>query len=161
MLDYATQLQFKQQVVERAYDMYTGSLPSGSIPLIGPTIPSPKRYGYRTKITPHFDVPSAKRAAGWEVTIGFGERGRATRILDIEVEFLSIISSISLTRSLSSPKECPIASPVLNQALPQARKEVTECVNHTYLPSSIAHATPPGNSPHTKEARHSSCATRG
>jgi tRNA (uracil-5-)-methyltransferase len=88
MLDYATQLQFKRRVVERAYDMYTGSLPSGSIPPIGPTIPSPKQYGYRTKITPHFDVPSAKRATGWEVTIGFGERGRATRILDIEVAFV-------------------------------------------------------------------------
>lgn len=89
MLDYATQLQFKQQVVERAYDMYTGLLPAGSIPPIGPTIPSPKQYGYRTKITPHFDVPSAKRAAGWEITIGFGERGRAARILDIEVACVS------------------------------------------------------------------------
>lgn len=89
MLDYATQLQFKQRVVEQAYDIYTDSLPPGSIPPIGPTIPSPKQYGYRTKITPHFDVPSAKKAAGWEVTIGFGERGRATRILDIEVAFVS------------------------------------------------------------------------
>src|SRR5258706_6403733 len=101
MLDYVTQLQLKERVVDGSYDMKTGSLPLGSIPPIGPTIPSPKQYGYRTKITPHFDVPSAKRAAGWEVTIGFGERGRATRILDIEVDFVFSLAE-ALTQYLVS-----------------------------------------------------------
>ena len=37
-------------------------LPSSSVPEILSTAPSPLEYGYRTKITPHFDAPFAKTA---------------------------------------------------------------------------------------------------
>jgi len=65
-------------------------LPPGLVPDALPTIASPKNYGYRTKITPHFDVPPKKRKAGekgekeWQIRIGFGEKGRRA-VMDIEV----------------------------------------------------------------------------
>lgn len=61
------------------------------VPPILPTIPSPRQYGYRTKITPHFDIPPKRfrkenqgETRPWEVRIGFGEKGRRS-VIDIEV----------------------------------------------------------------------------
>jgi tRNA (uracil-5-)-methyltransferase len=86
MLSYDTQLQLKQDVVRNAYRHFSG-LASDSIPDILPTIPSPKEYGYRTKITPHFDARpkrSKTQNTPWELRIGFDEKGRRS-VLDIEV----------------------------------------------------------------------------
>jgi tRNA/tmRNA/rRNA uracil-C5-methylase (TrmA/RlmC/RlmD family) len=96
MLSYETQLQLKQRVVEKAYQAYS-ELPLSSLPPIQPTIPSPKQYAYRTKITPHFDAPpktarkafeqesaAGERTTQWETRIGFDQKGRRT-VMDIEV----------------------------------------------------------------------------
>ncbi|KAG8943640.1 tRNA(m5U54)methyltransferase [Tulasnella sp. 424] len=113
MLSYDTQLQLKQRVVEKAYKNFSG-LPPSLVPSILPTIASPKTYGYRTKITPHFDLPPmAKRKESDDpkkLAIGFGEKGRR-KVMDIE--------------------ECVIATPVLNQALPGIRENVRGKL-HTY-----------------------------
>lgn len=66
--------------------------PSESIPRALATIASPNIYGYRTKLTPHFDVPPKKAKDGqddaskkeWELRIGFAEKGRRS-VMDIEV----------------------------------------------------------------------------
>lgn len=61
------------------------------MPEILSTIPSPEQYGYRTKITPHFDIPPKRfrkennDGRAWEIRIGFGEKGRRS-VVDIEVE---------------------------------------------------------------------------
>ncbi|KAG9001089.1 tRNA(m5U54)methyltransferase [Tulasnella sp. JGI-2019a] len=119
MLSYETQLELKRKVVEKAYTHFSG-LPTHVVPPILPTIPSPKTYGYRTKITPHFDVAPNSRgkrrgkdaksdqkdatpAKPFDLTIGFGEKGRR-RVIDIE--------------------ECVIATPMLNKALTPARENV-------------------------------------
>ena len=60
-------------------------------------MPSPLQYGYRTKITPHFDAPPENRPGrygrqrqkrewdtSWKLAIGFEAKGRG-QILDIEV----------------------------------------------------------------------------
>jgi tRNA (uracil-5-)-methyltransferase len=65
--------------------------------MILPTIGSPLQYGYRTKITPHFDKPAkeAKKAnadisaAGgskpdW-LNVGFNMIGTRNTVMDIEV----------------------------------------------------------------------------
>jgi len=123
MLAYDTQLELKRKVVEKAYTNFSG-LPMEVIPSILPTLPSPKTYGYRTKITPHFDVPAHARGKGkdkegtvtaskgntFELTIGFAEKGRR-RVIDIE--------------------ECVIATPILNEALGPARENVKRNI-HTY-----------------------------
>lgn len=108
MLSYEEQLLFKQSVVKRAYANYSGLVPE-VVPEILSTIPSPQQYGYRTKITPHFDIPPKRfrkendENRTWEIRIGFGEKGRRS-VMDIE--------------------ECPIATPVLNAALPSIRADV-------------------------------------
>lgn len=55
-LPYALQLLHKQRTVQLAYDRFS-TLPADKVPRIQPTIGSPKQWGYRTKITPHFDAP--------------------------------------------------------------------------------------------------------
>lgn len=104
MLPYDSQLLFKQRVVEKAYKTYS-DLPSSSVPSVLPTIASPKQYGYRTKITPHFDAapksvqkefeerkaslgPEAKMK--WDAKIGFDQKGRRT-VMDIEVCLQSFV----------------------------------------------------------------------
>jgi len=109
MLSYQDQLDFKRKVVDKAYLNFS-SLPPELIPFALPTIASPLIYGYRTKITPHFDIPPKKPRKSenatqreWELRIGFGQKGRRA-VIDIE--------------------ECPIATPVLNKALGPIRKDV-------------------------------------
>ena len=67
-------------------------IPVSSIPSILPTMESPLQYGYRTKLTPHFELPSAKVKKvvatngvkpDW-FNIGFNKAGTRA-VLDIEV----------------------------------------------------------------------------
>ncbi|KAG1908749.1 S-adenosyl-L-methionine-dependent methyltransferase [Suillus fuscotomentosus] len=114
MLSYDTQLGIKRNVVIKAYENFS-NLPKETIPDVLPTIASPLQYGYRTKITPHFEAPpkKARKEAdsgsanstdkpSW-LKIGFNEIGKRT-VLDIE--------------------ECPIATPVLNAALGPIREDI-------------------------------------
>ncbi|KAF2029427.1 S-adenosyl-L-methionine-dependent methyltransferase [Setomelanomma holmii] len=92
MLPYSYQLQHKRSILEKAYKNFS-NLPPDLIPVIGDTIGSPLQYGYRTKLTPHFDgPPDARRSDGRngikrtfkEVPpIGFMEKGTRTTV-DIE-----------------------------------------------------------------------------
>jgi hypothetical protein len=114
---YALQLLHKRKTVQLAYSRFSGLQPS-LIPEIQGTIGSPKQWGYRTKITPHFDAPpkaaraakEAREAQGvteeegmnevnevdtgveekkdWECRIGFDRKGRPG-VLDIEVSIFS------------------------------------------------------------------------
>ncbi|KIN93516.1 hypothetical protein M404DRAFT_171053 [Pisolithus tinctorius Marx 270] len=112
MLSYESQLDIKRNVVIKAYQNFSG-LTESSIPTVLPTIGSPLQYNYRTKITPHFEA-APKRARQTEFTdastskpdwlkIGFNEIGKRT-VMDIE--------------------ECPIATPVLNEAFGRIRKDI-------------------------------------
>ena len=93
MLDYETQLKHKKTIVEKAYKNFS-QLPPELLPAIKDTIGSPLQYGYRTKLTPHFDGPpgyvsKADRQRGVKKyfeevpSIGFMEKGRKIT-LDIE-----------------------------------------------------------------------------
>ncbi|KAK4056666.1 tRNA(m5U54)methyltransferase [Microbotryomycetes sp. JL221] len=123
-LSYDDQLEIKRNVVRKAFQNFAKLDPS-LVPDIGPTLPSPLQYGYRTKLTPHFEVPPTNKRQNkkpritdstngnnqqaaikeWQVTIGFEEKGRK-RILDIE--------------------ECPIATNVINQAMTIERQRVKD-----------------------------------
>jgi tRNA (uracil-5-)-methyltransferase len=71
-------------------------LSESSIPVIRDTIPSPLTYGYRTKLTPHFDAPPKEHRLKKAVVndgvvekpewlrIGFNAAG-THRVMDIEV----------------------------------------------------------------------------
>jgi tRNA (uracil-5-)-methyltransferase len=127
-LSYEEQLKIKQDVVRKAFANFS-QLDASLVPAIGPTLPSPLQYGYRTKLTPHFQAPptggkkrqwkgkgkgveapateaaveSGQGEKEWEVTIGFEQKGRK-RIIDIE--------------------ECPIATKVINEQMTIEREKV-------------------------------------
>ncbi|KAF2971463.1 hypothetical protein GQX73_g2048 [Xylaria multiplex] len=87
MLDYADQLAHKKRIVEKAFKNFS-NLPPDLIPAIADTIGSPLQYGYRTKLTPHFDGPPGPRRNNTATftkrpDIGFMLKGQRTT-LDIE-----------------------------------------------------------------------------
>ncbi|OTA96308.1 hypothetical protein M434DRAFT_67812 [Hypoxylon sp. CO27-5] len=86
MLDYAEQLRLKKRIVEKAFRNFS-QLPPELIPAIQDTIGSPLQYGYRTKLTPHFDGPPGWRKGKQPFEkcppIGFMPKGKRTT-LDIE-----------------------------------------------------------------------------
>ncbi|OHE97606.1 hypothetical protein CORC01_07021 [Colletotrichum orchidophilum] len=89
MLDYNTQLAHKRSIVDKAYKNFSNLNPD-LVPSIRDTIGSPLQYGYRTKLTPHFDGPPGhhkrnkpKQALSKVPEIGFNAKGRR-HVLDIE-----------------------------------------------------------------------------
>ena len=114
MLPYELQLQHKRSIVEKAYRNFSSLTPE-VIPTIGETIGSPLKYGYRTKLTPHFDGPpgsmtrKAKRdpleRKGFETVppIGFNLKG-TRKIIDIE--------------------DCPIGTDAVREGLQRERKNI-------------------------------------
>ena len=123
MISYEKQLDLKRNVVIKAYKNYSG-LPQTSVPEIQSTIGSPLQYGYRTKITPHFEI--SKKRKDEPLKIGFNKIN--TKIpLDIEVSFsLLIITKGFLTLS----QECPIATGVINEGYGPLRAKI-----HEYAPA--------------------------
>ncbi|KAH7146462.1 S-adenosyl-L-methionine-dependent methyltransferase [Dactylonectria macrodidyma] len=93
MLEYPEQLNHKKRIVERAFRNFSNLAPE-VIPAIDDTIGSPLQYGYRTKLTPHFDGPpgtprhnkygkNPRKPFQSCPDIGFMKKGRRT-VLDIE-----------------------------------------------------------------------------
>ncbi|CAK9837280.1 tRNA (m5U54) methyltransferase Trm2 [Schizosaccharomyces pombe] len=105
MLSYDKQLLQKKRVVEKAFQYYS-KLDSSLLPAIKDTVGSPLQYNYRTKITPHFDVP--KGGTKGPLIIGFQEKGRR-RVMDIE--------------------ECPIATKTINEEYPKIIEDVQSRAN--------------------------------
>jgi 23S rRNA (uracil1939-C5)-methyltransferase/tRNA (uracil-5-)-methyltransferase len=106
-LDYARQLAHKtdqvRELMERIGDLDTP---------VSPAHPSPRPYGYRSKLTPHYPRPPRelrglhrpRPATEEELPIGFLRQGRGRDILDVPA--------------------CPIATDAINAALPSARAEL-------------------------------------
>jgi tRNA (uracil-5-)-methyltransferase len=91
MLDYAEQLGLKKRILDKAYRNFS-NLPAEIVPAIQDTIGSPLQYGYRTKLTPHFDGPPGFRPSKRKAVkvsfescpdIGFMQKGKR-KVLDIE-----------------------------------------------------------------------------
>jgi len=77
-LSYETQLEYKRNTVRNAYKFLAKELCSqGKLPEIGSTVASPMQYGYRTKLTPHFDMPR-RGGSGLDERppVGFGKKGK-------------------------------------------------------------------------------------
>jgi tRNA/tmRNA/rRNA uracil-C5-methylase (TrmA/RlmC/RlmD family) len=75
-LTYAAQLTWKRRQVEELLKFMAGV----EFP-VSPVIGSPVQYGYRSKITPHFNAP---RGDGRELPIGFLRQGTRFDIIDVE-----------------------------------------------------------------------------
>ncbi len=95
---YPEQLAWKQRQVSELLE-HLGGIDAASCP-VDAVIPSPDQWGYRTKITPHFQGPRDGRIGD----IGFLKAGRRFDLVDVQ--------------------QCPIASPAINAILPAVRKDV-------------------------------------
>ncbi|KAL2265739.1 hypothetical protein VTJ83DRAFT_6839 [Remersonia thermophila] len=108
MLDYAEQLKIKRNIVVKAYRSFSGLAPE-LVPDILPTIGSPLQYGYRTKLTPHFDGPPGNSRRGPKKPhasappFGFTPKG-TRKVLDIE--------------------DCPIGTEAVRRGLAAERKRL-------------------------------------
>ena len=100
-LAYAEQLEWKRRQVEELLQHMAGV----DFP-VTPTAPSPQEYGYRSKLTPHFQAGDKGRGAEEPVAIGFLKQGSRFEIVDVP--------------------SCEIATPEINARLPEIRTRTRE-----------------------------------
>lgn len=125
MLPYDYQLAHKKTIVEKAYKNFSQLSPE-LIPAVGDTIGSPLQYGYRTKLTPHFDgPPDARRSDGRngirrtfkEVPpIGFMKKG-TRQTIDIE--------------------DCPIGTEAVRNGNRRERKRVADEIGNYHKGATV------------------------
>ncbi|KKY17964.1 putative trna methyltransferase [Phaeomoniella chlamydospora] len=87
MLPYEDQLDHKKGIVEQAYRAFS-NLKSDVVPPVIDTLASPLQYGYRTKLTPHFDGSEMEKVNGVKKfvrtpALGYSIKGRK-RVMEIE-----------------------------------------------------------------------------
>ncbi|CDK29385.1 unnamed protein product [Kuraishia capsulata CBS 1993] len=113
-VSYDQQLEFKRQTVINAYRFFARQLHEQKrLPEIGQTVGSPLEYGYRTKLTPHFDMPRAGLKPGaTRPNLGFGMKGRPTwrKIPDMNPGAIMDI------------EECVIGTPIINVGMRNERR---------------------------------------
>ena len=98
-LNYAGQLEWKRRQVQELLQHMAGVSFD-----VAAVIASPREYGYRSKITPHFQIPRPERAVPPEqVPIGFLRQGSRFDLIDVPA--------------------CPIATPEINTKLTDVRAE--------------------------------------
>ncbi|KAL8931110.1 MAG: hypothetical protein Q9208_000214 [Pyrenodesmia sp. 3 TL-2023] len=116
MLSYEEQLAHKRTILEKAYRTFSGLTPE-SLPVVGGTIGSPMQYGYRTKITPHFDGPP-------------GSMSRKARKNPEEQQGFTEVPPIGFmvkgTRKTMDIEDCPIATDAVRDGLRIERKRVAD-----------------------------------
>ena len=100
-LTYAGQLVWKRQQVQEVLKYMAGV----EFP-VTPVIGSPREFGYRSKITPHFRARSKEQAAGEPVPIGFLKQGTRFDLVDVP--------------------HCDIATPEINAKLPGIRAKTRQ-----------------------------------
>jgi len=88
------------------------------VPTVLPTIGSPLQYGYRTKITPHFE-------AAPKSLLKIKQRNKVDNDeVKEQPDWLKIGFNVVGTRKVLDIEECPIATPVINEALAIERARV-------------------------------------
>jgi tRNA/tmRNA/rRNA uracil-C5-methylase (TrmA/RlmC/RlmD family) len=123
-LAYPEQLAWKRRQVEELLQHMAGL----QFP-VAPTIPSPREFGYRSKITPHFAVgrhfpaagvaPSATALAGEPGPEGGKQPGAPTPATNAPIGFLKQGARFELV----DVPQCPIATPEINARLTEVRAE--------------------------------------
>ena len=94
-VEYATQLKWKRNQVVDNFERISGLQVD-----VLPVVPSPKQYGYRSKLTPHYE----KARSSDSRKIGFLKYGSRKVVIDVP--------------------SCPIATDEINEKLPAAREEL-------------------------------------
>jgi len=112
MLSYEDQLLHKKTIVEKAYKRFSG-LESHLVPAVGETMGSPLQYGYRTKLTPHFDGPPGERR----------DRRHGIRAKFQEVPPIGFMQKG--TRKTIDIEDCPIGTDAVRMGMKRERERVS------------------------------------
>lgn len=110
-VDYNQQLEYKRQTIVNAYKYFAPKLTQGELPEIDPTQSSPLQYNYRTKLTPHFNVPNRIPVEYTRPSIGFGAKGRPEWREAAGGEYLIL-----------DIEECAIGTAIVNQGMENEKK---------------------------------------
>ncbi|GCE97475.1 tRNA(m5U54)methyltransferase [Zygosaccharomyces mellis] len=114
-LTYEKQLESKRNTIINAYRYFAPRLIAEKlVQEVGETIGSPLKLGYRTKLTPHFDVPRRKPLIS-RPPLGFGQKGKQKWRKD-NLE-------IGGTGSILDIEECPIGTPAINMGMSNERQK--------------------------------------
>lgn len=111
MIPYEDQMEYKKNLVKRAYKYFYPSLLDENPNLlnVGEVIESSLKYGYRNKLTPHYKIP--KRYNGEGFPIGFDHPDPTKQITDLP--------------------HCDITSKIINDSLEKFKQ------NHLYKASKL------------------------
>ncbi len=116
MLPYADQLIHKRSIIVKAYQNFSNIIPE-LVPPVGDTIGSPLQYGYRTKLTPHFDGPP-----------GSLRRNRKGRFDGEERKGFDEVPPIGFmlkgTRKTMDIEDCPIGTDAVRSGMAKERDRV-------------------------------------
>lgn len=115
-LPYAYQLQHKRRIVEKAYRNFS-KLDAKHVPTVGDTIGSPLQYGYRTKLTPHFDGPPGGRR----------DKRQGKSVTWPEVPPIGFM--LKGTRKTMDIEDCVIGTKVVRMGMKRERKRVTDNID--------------------------------
>ncbi|CAK9438773.1 uncharacterized protein LODBEIA_P29970 [Lodderomyces beijingensis] len=114
---YQDQLEIKRNTIQNAYKHFAPELMAeGAIPQISETQASPIAYHYRTKLTPHFNIPTKKTGAdlAHRPNFGFGAKGRP--------EWRQ--SDFGPVGSILDIEECSIGTDIVNVGLKNERHKL-------------------------------------
>lgn len=115
MMDYADQLAHKRSIVERAFKNFSQLAPE-LVPAIQETMGSPLQYGYRTKLTPHFDAPPGAP---------FGRRSKSKpKVFHASVPDFGF--TLKGTRRVMDIEDCPIGTDAVRKGLTRERERLKE-----------------------------------
>lgn len=116
MFPYADQLRHKRSVIVKAYQNFSNLVPE-LVPLIGETVGSPLQYGYRTKLTPHFDGPP-----------GSLKKNRKGKLNGVERKGFKEVPPIGFilkgTRTTIDIEDCPIGTDAVRSGMARERNRV-------------------------------------
>lgn len=113
MLPYDYQLAHKRTILEKAYRHFS-ALPASDIPPVLETIGSPLQYGYRTKLTPHFDGPPGGRR----------DRRHGSRAYFEHVPEIGFM--LKGTRKTLDIEDCPIGTQAVRDGMKKERQRVKD-----------------------------------
>ncbi|SCV03607.1 LANO_0G05160g1_1 [Lachancea nothofagi CBS 11611] len=112
-LTYDEQLKLKKETVFNAYKYFAPQLLAKEmLPVVGDTVASPKMFDYRTKLTPHFDMPKKVSKLEERPPLGFGQKGRPSWRNN----------SSGGTKSILDIEECVIGTKIINEGMANERK---------------------------------------
>ncbi|GMG56509.1 unnamed protein product [Ambrosiozyma monospora] len=116
-LHYSDQLKFKQATIQNAYKFFAPRLSqNGQLPTIGETMPSPLQYGYRSKLTPHYE-PHRSADAKTLPNVGFGSKGRPQFRSDV-------VPLRDYPGSVMDIEDCIIGTPIIRQGMKNERAKL-------------------------------------